>query len=670
MGTNLVIGDVDAAENIDTFTATSATNVELHEEINGVENGVDYTVTTGEGDDELDIELDGDAVDTIGESFALDAGNGENTVTVDMQGAGVSVATTEDLNNLSITTGSDKDSVTLIGGSSTVATSTIEITAGATTADTVTYTVDGVAITANVTVATAATNAQEIVDAINAAIDAATSASNPELIGLTAEVDGDSVVIAFTDNAAHTVTPAAGSTGATFGANSAGVIAAADDGDADFTITTDAESDFVYINSKDDAATSLDDGTGSWTVGDATVLGNDFPDTVLYKAELTVSFAGFESTIEIDTNAADNFIATQVEINEAIMAAIEDSPELKTLLTTELGTGSQELTIESIVEGLNDLSITVNQPTVVATLNADVSVAAGQVLLNFTADETALLTGLLEVGETITSSADANTIMTAVNDNGSKIIDDITANVDEGSSANEENVINVSTIDLGKGANDLVVLNSHDESSNTLVFSDLDMGKVSVVNYFTELTVTDEYKEEGTLGAHQLDFTAFLDNTEDSSTANTNSLSVDRVATSFSNGAEVDANSVHMFTFSESLNATTTTSDDETWDNLTASDLFAAIKGTNTGNTLDYGNIGESTLDNGTDYTVAGSALVQTSIKSIVMIENDQNLGEYKVFELTASETTNDFTAVNLVGIVDFGASIDNTDFNATDDLV
>jgi len=38
MGTNLVIGDVDAAENIDTFTATSATNVELHEEINGVES--------------------------------------------------------------------------------------------------------------------------------------------------------------------------------------------------------------------------------------------------------------------------------------------------------------------------------------------------------------------------------------------------------------------------------------------------------------------------------------------------------------------------------------------------------------------------------------------------------------------------------------------------------
>lgn len=40
----------------------------------GSEQGVNSTVTTGAGKDTLDITLKGDAVDTIGESFALNAG--------------------------------------------------------------------------------------------------------------------------------------------------------------------------------------------------------------------------------------------------------------------------------------------------------------------------------------------------------------------------------------------------------------------------------------------------------------------------------------------------------------------------------------------------------------------------------------------------------------------
>jgi hypothetical protein len=48
--------------------------------------------------------------------------------------------------------------------------------------------------------------------------------------------------------------------------------------------------------------------------------------------------------------------------------------------------------------------------------------------------------------------------------------------------------------------------------------------------------------------------------------------------------------------------------------------------------------------------------------KAVVMVENDDNLGEYAIFELTwnnvATNTTRDFTAATLIGVVDFGNSI------------
>ena len=59
--------------------------------------------------------------------------------------------------------------------------------------------------------------------------------------------------------------------------------------------------------------------------------------------------------------------------------------------------------------------------------------------------------------------------------------------------------------------------------------------------------------------------------------------------------------------------------------------------------------------------------LVGNTVKAILLVENVENLGEYKVFEVagtTATGATNDFTGVSLVGTLDFGESVNLTDIN------
>ena len=51
--------------------------------------------------------------------------------------------------------------------------------------------------------------------------------------------------------------------------------------------------------------------------------------------------------------------------------------------------------------------------------------------------------------------------------------------------------------------------------------------------------------------------------------------------------------------------------------------------------------------------------------KAVVLVQNNGNEGEYLAFELsfnaTATNTTKDFTAAQLIGTVDFGNSVDFT---------
>jgi hypothetical protein len=118
------------------------------------------------------------------------------------------------------------------------------------------------------------------------------------------------------------------------------------------------------------------------------------------------------------------------------------------------------------------------------------------------------------------------------------------------------------------------------------------------------------------------------------------------IAVTLNNNATVEANSVTVLTGS----FTTT----DTFAGLTAAKLLSALN-TATG----YAGIVDGTLD--AEHNLSANALVGGIGKAVVLIENDLNDGEYAVFELTfngAHATETDFTAAQLIGVVDFGDSV------------
>jgi hypothetical protein len=610
----------------------------------GVSSESYYTYNTGAGDDTITLTVDGDNVDTINEGLLINAGNGDNTIKVTMVGAGVSKATTEILDNLDIITGSGVDSVELVGGSdkaTQVDTLTFTADGGDDNNETITVSidVDGDSSTAATDVvvdltaidptdANAVANAVQAAVALNVTVAAAVTAGNITLgtVGL----GGTSFTITYSDGLTHDV--AAGVSGGT-ATTLATTVTTVDtdieaDGDANFDIVTGGESDFVYINSIDDSNTQ-DAQKGSWTFG-AVTGAQTFNDRVLYEATLTLSFAGFESTVTVETDASGYFIADQITINNAIKAAIAANPELSRLLETTDGTGDQYLTVTSTVEGENGLTIVLNQPTVVAT-----GATAGQVNFNST-HLNAIQAGLVETG-VASDSAAADTVAEVVT-----LMDTIDGDLSNtgsvagnflvetaGGSVDETAVTNYSTIDLGAGSNDLVVLNSDDQSANTLVFSD-NWGKVSVVNFFTDGVA------QSVEGEHILDFTAFL-TTQLSSSGS--ALSATTIATTVNTNGSVEANSITQVSLTEAQ-----------FDALTATSLLNDLND----------EVGATALFTG--YTNVGTAAYNsTTYTALMMVENGGNAGEYKVYQLTVDESasaTKDFTAAELLGTIDFGNSI------------
>jgi len=371
-----------------------------------------------------------------------------------------------------------------------------------------------------------------------------------------------------------------------------------------FNITAGAGSDFVVIESRNDAdvdGVGADQAgnatTGQWLVSvtdeDASIPLATFVDRVLYQAKLTVNFAGFESQVAVQTTSATNFVATQLDINAAIMAAVAANPELTKLLSITQTTDMKGLTIKSTVEGLNDFTIDLFQPelvTAVVPTATQVLVAAGDVnalrsglitTLDMGVADSALVaddsaqvvavTDIINVFNGVTAIVSGTTgdgyltatgAVAAPNDQTSAFTFLGTGVGTDGT--NETNIENFSVINMGTGTNDLVVLNSDntavdgDDAGVTVTVSDAVLStnvaqfsvnklvfnanwdKVSVVNFFTNQSngtdgLADNAEGEmsdATVGSHVLDFTYWLDDKIDTSTTPTgNSESTQRVAT-------------------------------------------------------------------------------------------------------------------------------------------
>ena len=432
------------------------------------------------------------------------------------------------------------------------------------------------------------------------------------------------------------------------------------------TITTTGAGNFaINAGSGDDTVyTDNSGGRASWVVNalntDLTNLQSDVvtmaaaTDQLLYKAKLTVTFSGattsdtsgvttgaavatdkgFESTVEIGTT---DHIGNRAQINQAIKEAINGDAVLSKLLSATDGPANT-LIITSLVDGVftaDDLDFDIASYTATAgeltdgstldtaweLLNADSTLTVIQGDLDTAATNAALL-----IDTEVLAAGGTGSVSTAVSDN---------------------------IVNLGSG-DDVAVLGTDDQSNDMIVLSGSSIGNNTIFNFDTAAPEGD-----GTAtNQDSLNVTAYLGGMETLPGGSTSAESATLIATAgvqgtFGGGAhDVEANEVYIFNdFAQDIAGGAT----ETWANLTASELVAAIKATNVAGADDFGNITEDDLDVGDTNT----DLVGAIIKNVIFVENDLNDGEYKVFELTSNGgTTDEIASATLLGTVDFGDTL------------
>ncbi len=352
---------------------------------------------------------------------------------------------------------------------------------------------------------------------------------------------------------------------------------------------------------------------------------------------------GLEVTVDIPTG--DNYAVTQYHLNQAIKNAINNDPVLNKLLKAEDGP-TTSLIITSLVDGAHqetDLTITASNSNTYAATDTQVVDA----FRAFKKDSALTHTDV---------NTDIATNITNINLRDGFVNDaDPSTHFDAGS---DSALLTDNIIDMGAGVDDVLVLSTSISANEIVKFTAASGIDSTVVNFSTGLF-------DNTAGGDKLDFTTYL-TSKISSSGSTHSQNV--VATTLQTGAgEVAANEVVI------LNTIVFTTN-KTFSGLTADLLKSALNSTNTGS-ANYANITQGLIEGKDDYAATGAGSLVSSLgKGVVMVENDQNRGEYKVFELTWNGTDNataapgDFSTVTLLGTVDFGAEL--VGINAANNLV
>lgn len=454
-------------------------------------------------------------------------------------------------------------------------------------------------------------------------------------------------------------------------------------------ISTGAGNDTIYSDNSGASMMANEENAATWLVnaentafedlrgteagllsGQTTPAGNDIP-AVLYGAQLTVTLAGarvgggvtdgaanafdrndagngFEGVINLNSILGDRVFGDQRDINAAIAQVVNNHKVLSKLLVAENGPDNS-LVIRSQIDGqfeADDLQIALSPAGVSGMSDSDKGRLESAIReesndSNFDGTD-ANLQAVLN-GSTSAAHDNINGIGTG---GGVQADSLITGGALTGTASSADNTGN--EINAGSGS-DVIVLSTNDVSNETIVFEE-DFGRNTVVNFDADATSD---------GADILDFTAYLGNEQFQGNSTSTESRDTFVTTGVNGGATVTANNVITI---NDFAAGTGNASSQTWGGLTAENLLAAIQN---GNNSSYGNIAGGTLDVSANVT----GLVGNSVKSVVMIENDNNAGEYKVFELTGSgvndaNTANEFTDASLVGIVDFGNEIDASAVN------
>ncbi len=193
-------------------------------------------------------------------------------------------------------------------------------------------------------------------------------------------------------------------------------------------------------------------------------------------------------------------------------------------------------------------------------------------------------------------------------------------------------------------------------SSNTLDLND-SFGTVKVVNFHNTDVNTVSLNTQ--VGVHALDFTKLLVDKTSASGSTASEVTVDitlntnaQLTGSAASTKNAVTNSVNMLNYNETLGNSISFAD------VTMAQVVTALNGDAAAGVV-TGGLVNATL------TATGTNIVGTTQNHIIMLENNENPGEYKIFHVTSTvndagviQNGGDFTGVTSLGTIDFGASI------------
>ena len=603
---NLSLGEETEVINLDTLTAQGGGDVFFHGLLTGAEENQAYSYSTGAGDDTVIVDIDGDATDFAKSSVNVATGAGADEVEIStfiMSSQDVDPQTNQILNQVilkNITVDTGADNDTVTLNAGSEGDAFINTGSG----NDVIYTDGG---------------GTKAVWAFNYD-DARTTATGGLPFTPTANLPGVQTSLAYLAGATVRVT-----------LSGAGIAAAADGG-------------------------------GVMALGVAGA--NQFND-------------GYESSVTIGSLVNGNsFFGDQRDINAAIMKAINDDAVLNKLIKASISTNNT-LVVTSLTGGefnTADLEVTFAQAA------AGTSARASAVL---TEAETLFHNSSLTLTDLWGSATPTGAELYLGLDNGAGALDSTTSQAGltayytglgvnnatihhtGAASTNEtDNIINAGTgndvIVLSTDATENAPVNFTLSDNNALLNGASNETLVMIGNIGAD-TVMNFTADSTAAGIDFLDYTSYLTSktSPSGSVASTVEIAVTLDAAAIA-AAIVVANEVTLLQFDNTAEA------NETFAGLSAS-VVASLFNDQTGTTaVDYGNFLDGSFSAAVDIDDAVPApvlLVNGAAKSIVMVENHDNLGLYKVFELSwyagssNAASTHDVTVTEL-GSLDFGTSL------------
>ena len=626
---------------------------------NASADNIDFEYDTAAGDDTLDINVSEAAASYEDFSLTVTTGAGDDSVTLMVNDMGATldtnwVADQEALDNIIISTGSGDDTVNTFGGGSAT------ITTG---------------------------SGDDTVYSDNSGInnEAATwlfNAANTDRDDILGTGEGNDYLLF---NAQLTVTFSAGSTAA--GVTAADAVALGNGFESTVTVPTSN-----YIGNHASINQGIKDAINNDAVLSKYLLAEDGPnhslvvtslvDGVYTADDLDVSIVAAtladESTGDqtgMDTawetlGSDSTLVLAQGDLNAQVAAVVAAGTGFNgTSVLADDGTGIAEvLEVQTYdfnalnlanLDNLETITVTVDTATFTYTATGaetidtiiaafDGSTAGNYTVAGDTATDIVTVTQNVGFGAPIAQGAgvvsDGTVGAIAAATTADGVVFAAAGVTYDGVASDEEandNIINVGT------GTDVVALSTNVGSEETVVLTGTANGEVTILNFTAG----------GGAGADVLDLSAYLTTVISTSTSTESQTAVATTVTNVTgaagNGA-VDANEITV------INDFTATATD-TWAGLTATVLLAAVNdATNTASEDDYANIDVGTLD----ATAVLADIVGTTRDHVVMVENEANDGEYKVFTLTSTEGETDFASATLIGTVDLG---DEVVFAATD---